>query len=161
MKTRKFFASLCILIFLSTPVSAEKSELTIYLEVLYFNASMTTVDCDRLLFIPAEKDLSDFSDMPCYLQDTRMTATLTGPPGSTITFFGMQAYAEEKGYIVIRKTDAQKVWVRDLIDFPDSEWVTVEADSSSGGYEAFYKAGPAFDSNVKSLKWGQWWTKLP
>jgi len=161
MKTKKFFASLCLLVFLSSPVSADESELTLYLEVLYFNASMTTVDCDRLLFIPAEKDLPDFSDMPCYLQDTRVTITLTGPPGATVTLFGKRAYGREKGYIVIRKTDAHKVWIRDLLDFPDTQWITTAADSSSGGYEAFYKTGPAFDSNVASLKWGQWWSSLP
>jgi len=75
--------------------------------------------------------------------------------------FANQGYAKDKGYIIIRKTDDRKVWLLDLMDFPDSEWKKLEADSDSGGYEVFFKTGPAFDSNVMSLKWGQWWGSLP
>ncbi len=161
MKIKKIIISLGILVLLSSPVSASEGELTMYLEVLYFNTSMTTVVCDRLLYIQAGRDLSSFSDQPCYLRDSRVTATLTGPEGTTVTLFGKHTYGKGKGYIVIRKTDDRMVWLLDLLDFPDSEWKAMVADSDSGGYEAFYKAGPAFDSNVMSLKWGQWWTTLP
>ena len=62
MKIKKIIISLGILVLLSSPVSASEGELTMYLEVLYFNTSMTTVVCDRLLYIQAGSDLSSFSD---------------------------------------------------------------------------------------------------
>lgn len=161
MKIKKFFISLGLLAALTTPVSASESELTIYMEVLYYNISMTTVDCDRLIYIQAGKNLSSFNNLPCHLRDGKVTATLTGPAGTSVTLFGNLTYGQDKGYIVIRKTDERMIWLRDLMDFPDSKWKTIEGDSESGGYEVFYKAGPAFDSNIASLKWGQWWAALP
>lgn len=161
MKIKNIFISLGILAVLSTGVSAGESELIIYKEVLYFHTSMTTVDCDRLIYIQAGNNLSSFNGLPCYLRDGRLTATLTGPAGTSVTLFANFNYGQDKGYIVIRKTDGRLIWLRDLMDFPDSKWKTAEADSESGGYEVFYKAGPAFDSNVASLKWGQWWAALP
>ena len=132
-----------------------------YLELRYFNTSMQTIECDRLIYVKAGKDLSNFRDMPCYLRDAKVTATLDGPVGTTVTLFANNMYAQGKGYIVIRKTDDRKVWLLDLMDFPDSKWDMIEANSESGGYKVFYKNGPAFDSNVSSLKWGQWWGALP
>ena len=161
MKIKKIIISLCIFSFMSSPVFANESELTIYKEVLYFNVSRMTVDCHTLIFIQEGKDLTSLRDLPCNMRDTRMTITLTGPPGTSITLFAQHDFGKENGYIVIRKTDEQKVWLRDLLDFPDTKWKTAPAVLSSGGYEAFYKAGPAFDSNVASIKWGQWWGALP
>ena len=75
--------------------------------------------------------------------------------------FGGYNYGKGMGYLVIRKLDAEKIWLLDLEDFPSGRWVQVPAKVDMGidygAYEAYYMASPQFDRNITSLKWGTWW----
>ncbi len=80
--------------------------------------------------------------------------TLTGPPGTTVTFFGKYNFKKGNGYLTLKKKDDRKIWLLDLISFPAGQWHTSEATDDSGAFEAFYNASPIFERSVSSIKWG-------
>lgn len=164
MNIRKFFLSFGLLALFSTPVSAMEGQLTLYSEFNYFESTRSPTNC-RLINVVLGDDLpnlvNNLANTPCSYQQSLITSTLEGPAGTMVTLFAKQTFGKEGGYIVVRKTDDKKVWLLDLMDFPDKQWKTIEASADSGGYEVYFKNGPAFDTNVASLKWGQWWKALP
>ena len=160
MNIKNLFLSFGLLALLSTPVSAMEGQLTLYSEFNYFESTKSPSNC-RLINVAVGNDLPNLTHTPCYYQNSAITTTLEGPTGTMVTLFAKQTFGKEGGYIVVRKTDDKKVWLLDLMDFPEKQWKTIEANSDSGGYEVYFKNGPAFDTNVASLKWGQWWKALP
>ncbi|GJL77521.1 MAG: hypothetical protein NPINA01_05100 [Nitrospinaceae bacterium] len=115
-------------------------------------------DCDQLYYVDSGEDIADMRrDFAYYFCEGMYTLTLDGPPGTTVTLFGSFAYNQERGYLVLRKKDDQKIWLLELEEFPGHQWSTVEANSKSGAYEAYYYPAPNFRRNVSSIKWGQWW----
>ena len=115
-------------------------------------------DCDQLYYVDSGEDVADMRrDFPYYFCEGMYTLTLDGPPGTTVTLFGSYSYNQERGYLVLRKTDSQKIWLLELEEFPHNQWSSIAANSKSGAYEVFYYPAPNFRRNVSSVKWGQWW----
>ena len=160
MNMKNLLLSFGLFALFATPVSAMEAQLTLYSEFQYFEPTRTPSNC-RLIKVGVGNNLPNFINTPCYHQKSSITSTLEGPAGTMVTLFAKQTFGKEGGYIVVRKTDDKQVWLLDLTDFPDKQWKTIEASADSGGYEVYFKSGPAFDTNVASLKWGQWWDALP
>ena len=115
---------------------------------------MQIMDCDRLLRIKNGKDVSDVRNLACFERDNKLTLTLTGPAGTTITLYSGYNFKNEGGYLIIKKKDDRLVWLLDLECFPRGEWTAVAANGDSGAYEVFYEGGPALDRKIASIKWG-------
>ena len=152
-----------ILIFLCLPAYAEQGgEMILFKEPPYYAPSpsrMYSDDCNGLFHVKHDYDVADLRDFPLFFCDGKYTLTLEGPAGKVATVFARFHFKTESGFLIIRKTDDKMVWILDLEKFPDRQWQTVEAKGEYGGYEAFYRAAPAFERNLASVKWGQWWGK--
>ncbi|MDH3256278.1 MAG: hypothetical protein OEM27_01565 [Nitrospinota bacterium] len=117
--------------------------------------------CIELYDIKYGQNVADVREDPvnnrnAYCQG-RYEMTVRGEPGRTVTLYAQFNFGQENGFLVVKKTDDRKVWIYDLESLPPGRWTTVPASHDSGGYEAFYHSGPAFDRNLSSIKWGQWW----
>jgi len=141
-----------------------KEKLTLYKDPLYEFVSPRDHGslCEGLFFLESGKDNPDMrSDFQYYHCEGRYTLTLDGPRNKMVTVFGGFNFAQDRGFLILRKTDDKKVWILDLMDFPSDRWVKVPPqkgfDGEYGAYEVFYSAAPIFDQNISSLKWGQWW----
>jgi len=77
-------------------------------------------------------------DFRNYYCNGMYTLTLDGPPGTTVTLFGGYYFGQERGYLVLRKKDAKKIWLLDLEDYPRNQWSTTKENTRSGSYDAFY-----------------------
>ena len=146
--------SCLFIIFMVASACAEEGELTLYLEVHYFNYSMSIASCDRVLKIENGDNVKDTRDLPCFLRDNKLTLTLAGPKGTQVTLFDRIGYGNDNGYLIIKKNDDRLVWILDLEAFPDGKWHSIKADFDSGAYDVFYQAAPTFKRNVASIKWG-------
>lgn len=104
--------------------------------------------------VPDMRDALDNRNAFC---QGRYEMTVRGKPGRTVTLYAQYHFGKQGGFLVVRKTDDRQVWISDLEDLPSGRWTTVPASRQSGGYQAFYREGPAFDQNISSVKWGQWW----
>jgi hypothetical protein len=132
-----------------------KDELVMHKEVMYW--SSTNYDdsaCNELIIIEAGRDVPDMRDELCSYINGKFSLTLSGPPGTTITFFGKYNFKKENGFLIIKKKDDRKLWLLDLIAFPAGQWFSSEANEDSGAFEAFYNASPIFEESVSSIKWG-------
>ncbi len=115
-------------------------------------------DCSALYYVDLNENIPDMRrDFRNYFCEGMYTLTLDGPPGTTVTLFGGFFFGKERGFLILKKKDDQKVWLLHLEEFPDAQWFTSEATSKSGAYEAYYYPAPNFRRNVSSVKWGQWW----
>ncbi len=115
-------------------------------------------DSATLYYVDSGEDVADMRrDYPYYFCQGMYTLTLDGPPGTTVTLFGSFSYNQERGYLVLRKRDDQKIWLLALDEFQNDKWSTIEANSKSGAYDAYYHPAPNFRRNVSSVKWGPWW----
>ena len=138
-----------------------QSELTLYKDPVYeFNSPRHHGLCEGLFYLKEGRDTPDLrDDFQYYHCEGKHTLTLDGPKNKMVTLFGGFKYGQEGGYLVLRKTDAGKVWITDLMDFPSGQWVKVPPQEwmgvEYGAYEVFYHAAPLFDQNISSLKWGQ------
>lgn len=122
----------------------------------------TRGNCEALFYVDAGKDIPDMRrDFRNYYCQGMYTLTLDGPPGTLVTLFGGFNFGQERGFLILKKKDDQKIWVLHLEDFPAGRWVTQEATSNYGvkygAYEAYYQPAPNFRRNVSSVKWGAWW----
>jgi len=155
MKIKIFIAALSFLICLPSLGSA-KDELVMFKEVMYWSGSFNYDDsaCNQLIFVEVGRDVPDMRKEKCAYGDGKFSFTLSGPPGTTVTFFGKYGFEKGNGFLTIKKTDDQKLWLLDLTAFPPGEWFTSEANDDSGAFEAFYNASPIFEQSVSSIKWG-------
>jgi len=110
--------------------------------------------CMELITIEEGRDVPDMRKEQCGYTDGKYEVTLSGPPGTTVTFFGKYGFKKGNGFLTIKKKDNQKLWLLDLASFPAGEWFTSEATNDSGAFEVFYNASPQFEQSVSSIKWG-------
>jgi hypothetical protein len=139
-----------------------KQELMLSKEQLFDSGPAIDEDyrCDSatLYYVDSGEDIADMRrDFPYYFCQGMYTLTLDGPPGTTVTLFGSFSYNQERGYLVLRKKDDQKIWLLELEEFQADQWSTIETNSKSGAYEAYYHPAPNFRRNISSVKWGPWW----
>ncbi len=151
-----------IVLFFSAPAHA-KNELMLSKEQLFdggpaLDNHRFRDDCSELFYVDKGENIEDMRrDFPYYWCQGMYTLTLDGPPGTTVTLFGSYYYGQERGYLVLKKTDNEKVWILHLEEFPSGRWSSVQPSRQSGGYEAFFIPAPNFRRNVSSVQWGQWW----
>ncbi len=162
MKGKILIAGLIVL-FLSAPAHA-KNELMLSKENIFdagpaIDPPGARGNCDALFYIDAGDNLENLRrEFPYHYCEGMYTFTLDGPPGTTVTLFGDYGYDPKRGYLIVRKTDDQKVWVLHLEEFPNAQWAATQPSRQSGGYETFYVPAPNFRHNVSSVQWGQWWS---
>ncbi|MBN4078254.1 hypothetical protein JYT29_02875 [Nitrospina gracilis] len=155
MKTKAVIISLSFLICFPS-LGFAKNELVMFKEVMYWaiNGRGGDVACNQLINIEEGRDVPDMRNEPCAHDDGKFSVTLSGPPGTTVTFFGKYGFKKGNGFLTIKKKDDQMLWLWDLTAFPSGEWHTSEATDDSGAFEAFYNASPIFEQSVSSVKWG-------
>lgn len=155
MKFTAYFAILIFLLCFPT-LGCAKDELVMFKEVLYWtdNGKNGDTACNQLIYIKVGRDVPDMRNEQCGYNDGKFSVTLSGPPGTTVTFFGKYGFKKGNGFLTIKKTDDQKLWLLDLTAFPSGQWFTSEANDDSGAFEAFYNASPIFEQSVSSVKWG-------
>jgi hypothetical protein len=130
-----------------------KDELVMQKEVMYWTGTKSDTPCSQLINIELGRDVSDIRDELCGSVYGKFNLTLSGPPGTTVTLFGEYNFKEENGFLVIRKTDDQTLWLHDLISFPPNQWFSSQANKDSGAFETFYNSSPTFEDSVSSIKW--------
>tara|TARA_B100000686_G_scaffold215767_1_gene222666 strand:+ start:357 stop:857 length:501 start_codon:yes stop_codon:yes gene_type:complete len=139
-----------------------KDELVMHQELMWWQINGQSGDsaCFQLIYIEIGRDVPDMRDelldAQCGLTDGKYSLTLTGAPGTTVTFFGKYNFKKGNGFLTIRKKDDQKLWLLDLTDFPAGQWHTSEATDDSGAFESFYNPSPMFEQQVSSIKWGEY-----
>lgn len=161
MRVKILVLGVLIILLNSTFVSA-KQELMLSKEQLFDSGPAidgnSLCDSAQLYYVDSGEDVADMRrDYSYYFCQGMYTLTLDGPPGTTVTLFGSFSFNQKRGYLVLRKKDAQKIWILELEEFQGDQWSTIEANSKSGGYEAYYHPAPNFRRNVTSVKWGPWW----
>lgn len=113
--------------------------------------------CTEIYDVKYGRDVADMREFRNYYCQGRYEMTVRGEPGRTVTLYAQFNFGQENGFLVVKKTDDQLVWIYDLEDLPPGQWTNVPASRQSGGYEAYYHNGSGFDQNLSSVKWGQWW----
>ena len=157
----KVFIIFVIFIIWFPIVGLAKDELVMEKELMYWAINGQSGDsaCFQLIYIEVSRDVPDMRDelqaAACGLKDGKYSLTLTGSPGTTVTFFGNYNFKKGNGSLTIRKKDNQKLWLLDLTDFPAGQWHTSEATDDSGAFESFYNPSPMFEQQVSSIKWGE------
>lgn len=111
--------------------------------------------CKTFLYIKKDKDLSSLSDMRNQFCEGEYSLSLDGPAGTTVTLYGQYFFGKGRGYLVLTKTDDQKIRVSKLDDFPAEQWIVSQANKDTGGYEAFFKPSPDFKTNLASVQWNK------
>ena len=160
MKIKAFIISISFLIYFPS-LSFSKDELVMHQELMWWQINGQSGDsaCFQLIYIEVGRNVPDMRDelldANCGLSDGKYSLTLTGPPGTTVTFFGNYNFKKGNGFLTIRKKDDQKLWLLDLTDFPAGQWHTSEATDDSGAFESFYNPSPMFEQQVSSIKWGE------
>jgi hypothetical protein len=156
MKITSFITALSFLICFPY-ISSAKDELVMQKELMYWAQTGHGGDaaCFQLINIEMGRDVPDMRKEQCAYDDGKFSVTLSGPPGTTVTFFGQYGFKKGSGFLTIKKTDDQMLWLWDLTDFPSGQWTTLKATDISGAFEAFYNASPIFEQSVSSIKWGE------
>ena len=161
MKIKVFIISISFLICFPS-LGFAKDELVMHQELMWWqiNGQSGESACFQLIYIDLGRDVPDMRDelldANCSLTDSKYSLTLTGPPGTTVTFFGKYNFKKGNGFLTIRKKDDKKLWLLDLTDFPGGQWHTSEATDDSGAFESFYNPSPMFEQQVSSIKWGEY-----
>ena len=153
MKLTAFLITLTILICFPR-LSFGEGEMVLRKETLAWAVTMDDDVCYRLFTIKVGDDVPDMRDQPCFFRDGKFTFTLTGPPGTTVTFFGKFNFKKGNGFLTVKKKDNRKIWLLDLIYFPADKWYISEANEDSGAFETFYNPSPNFEESIYSIKWG-------
>ena len=161
MKIKAFIISISFVICFPN-LGFAKDELVMHQELMWWqiNGQSGESACFQLIYIEVGRDVPDMRDelldANCSLTDSKYSLTLTGPPGTTVTFFGKYNFKKGNGFLTIRKKDDKKLWLLDLTDFPGGQWHTSEATDDSGAFESFYNPSPMFEQQVSSIKWGEY-----
>jgi hypothetical protein len=111
--------------------------------------------CKTSIHIRKDKDISSMSDMRNRFCEGEYSLSLDGPAGTTVTLYGQYFFGKGRGYLVLTKTDDQKIQVSNIDNFPAEHWVVSQANKDTGGYEAFLKASPDFKTNLSSVQWNK------
>ncbi|GJL79428.1 MAG: hypothetical protein NPINA01_24170 [Nitrospinaceae bacterium] len=146
--------------FSSLAFASSTAELNLWKHDPFFYGSCG--HCGDFVRFQENKDKSDFTDFNLYNQTGYYSAVLYGPEKTTMTLFGGQSFATDKGFLVIVKKDDTVVQIENLEAFTPGEWTDVEAKQGwSGAYSVYYQPYPQFKNNIASGKWGKWWNSLP
>lgn len=155
MKITAYISALVFIIFFPS-MGFAKTELVMQKEVLnYSQMGIGDQACMELIIIKEGRDVPDMRDEHCAYSEGKFNITLSGPPGTTVTFFGKYGFKKGNGFLTIKKKDDRMLWLWDLTAFPQGQWHTLEATDNSGAFEAFYNATPIFDQSIHSVKWGE------
>tara|TARA_B100001123_G_C14839037_1_gene839321 strand:- start:70 stop:369 length:300 start_codon:yes stop_codon:yes gene_type:complete len=92
----------------------------------------------------------------CEFNEGKFSITLSGNPGTTVTFFGKFYYEKGNGSLAVRKIDHRTIWLLSLGNLPVGQWVTSDATYDSRAFEVFYNASPIFEQSASSIKWGNY-----
>ena len=154
MKITAFLATFSFLVCFPA-LSSAKDELVMFKEVMWWAINGQSGDsaCFQLIYIEVGRDVPDMRNEQCAGDDGKFSVTLSGPPGTTVTFFGKYNFKKGNGFLTIKKKDDQMLWLLDLTAFPSGQWFTSDANDNSGAFEAFYNASPMFEQSVSSIKW--------
>ena len=133
-----------------------KDEIVLRKETMYWAVTIDDDVCYKLIDIEVGRDVADMRDEPCSLSDGKFSFTITGPPGTTVTLFGMYNFKKGNGFLIIKKKDDKKIWLQDIIDLPPDQWFYSEANDDSGAFDAFYNPSPMFEQSLHSIKWGEY-----
>ncbi len=145
-------------LFASTPLSGGESAQLTLIKGPDLGGFGTIMDsCEGSLKLASGKDLRDLRGFNYYFCSGIYSIILEGPPGATVTLFADFEFAKESGFLVIRKTDAESVWIPDLAAFPAQTWHSQNATGDSGAYRVFYREGKKFAQSIASVRWGKWW----
>ena len=139
--------------------SEQRGELVLNKIPIYEFEDARKLGCTEIYDVRYGRDVADMRGFPnrnAFCQG-RYEMTVRGDKGRTVTLYAQFNFGQEGGFLVVRKTDDQLVWIHDLEDMPAGQWTTIPASRQSGGYEAFYHQGSGFDQNLSSIKWDQWW----
>ena len=153
MEIRAFLLT-CSLLICFPILGFAKDELVMQKEFMYWNSSIENYPCSQLTHIKLGQDVPDIREEACGALNGKFSLTLSGPPGTTLTLFGNYNYDQENGFLIIRKSDDQKLWLLDLSSFPADQWLSTKANRDSGAFETFYKPSPIFEQSISSIKWG-------
>jgi hypothetical protein len=157
----RIFKATLIIIFLSTSLSSHAETgrgMVLFMEPTFaVGGFMGGVGCKGLYHISPNVDIPDLRDFRLYYCQGKYTLTVEAPSGTVATVFGAFDFKPNKGFLIIKKTDDKVVWILNLENFPDRRWHSVPPKGDYGGYEAFYSPASAFDENLGSAKWGEWW----
>ncbi len=158
---------LIIISFLLIPssvlASKEKVELTLYKNPVFadpFNFYPTRSRCNGLFSVDGGKNYSTLRDFVYFFCNGGYTFTLDGPANTTVTLFGNPDYRVDWGYLIVRKTNDKRIWLKDLNYLKQDGWQTVNGENGYGDYQYYYKASPSFSEKIASVKWGKWWNSL-
>ncbi len=111
--------------------------------------------CKTFMYIRKDKDLASLSDMRNRFCEGEYSLSLDGPVGTTVTLYGQYFFGKGRGYLVLTKTDDQKIRVSNIDNFPAEQWVITQANKNTGGFEAFLKPSPDFKTNLASVQWNK------
>ena len=159
----KFLIAICLIgLWAGTlQASEQRGALVLNKIPIYEFDDARRIGCTGIYDVKFGRDVSDMRrDAPNnrnFFCLGRYEMTVRGDKGRTVTLYAQFNFGQENGFLVVRKTDDQLVWIHDLENLAPGQWVTVPASRQSGGYEAFYHKGSGFDQNLSSIKWGQWW----
>ncbi len=118
--------------------------------------------CSDLLSLGANENRKSLPDYNWSTQTGYFTIDLMGPAGTTVTLFAAQDYSRKNGYLILVKKDDRPIAVGDLENLPPNQWVVMDtAETGPGVYSLWYHPDGRFTERIASVRWGQWWTKLP
>jgi hypothetical protein len=157
----KYISVIGLILFLVGTVQASEQRGALVLNKIpiYEFEDARKLGCTELYDVKFGRNVPDMRSFPnrnAFCQG-RYEMTVRGEKGRTVTLYAQYNFGQEGGFLVVRKTDDQLVWISDLEDLPSGKWTTIPASRQSGGYEAFYHDGSGFDQNLSSIKWGRWW----
>ena len=160
MKTKIMVALLfvlfCLPAFAGTSNINLGSDLVLWKSPLFeFYARMDI--CDGLYKVHRDEDVPDMRDFRYFQCQGRYDLYMYGEPGATVTLFGGFQFGTEFGYMIIKKLDHNKIWLWELMLFPENQWFTQDATDRTGAYAVYYHPEPDFDEKISSIKWGKWW----
>jgi hypothetical protein len=156
MKRFPTIAVLLLALFIAAPVLAKTAHL--YLWKRDPNAYGSCGNCSQYLSFTENQDRTNLSDYPQAHQTGYFYFHLDGPPGATVTLFGLPDFASQQGYLIVVKKDHRQILVPDLEAYSPEQWVDVpEVEGEAGGFAVYYKPSANFKNNVSSVKWGKWW----
>lgn len=155
----KYITVIGLILFLAGTLQAseQRGELVLNKIPIYEFEDAKRLGCTEIYDVRYGRDVADMREFRNYHCQGRYEMQVRGEKGRTVTLYAQFNFGQGNGFLVVRKTDDQLVWIYDLEDLRPGQWTTVPASRQSGGYEAFYHGGSGFDQNLSSIKWDQWW----
>ena len=87
--------------------------------------------CGEWFPISESQDLKSIAIYSEFNSDNEYNLVLFGQRGSTVTIFGDFDYGTSKGFLIINKIDNKPIYLYDLEQFPENQWVTINSTEAS------------------------------